>query len=103
MFAGTLERVTDFNCPPSKAVKQEVADSKPASLLENSSALLPPSSMSSSLEVTHLRNKIFIVHGHDNVTLLELQNFLWRHGYEPIVLKDERDGGDTIIEKLERI
>ncbi|CAE7491400.1 tirC, partial [Symbiodinium microadriaticum] len=48
------------------------------------------------------RKRVFIVHGHDKTTRLELANFLYRSGYEPVVLADETDGGATIIEKLER-
>lgn len=52
---------------------------------------------------TDHRKEVFIVHGHDRTTLLELQNFLYRNNYRPIVLSEENDGGDTIIEKLERV
>lgn len=50
-----------------------------------------------------VHKNVFIVHGHDRSTLLELQNFLYRNGYNPIVLGEQTDGGDTIIEKLERM
>ncbi len=47
--------------------------------------------------------KVFIVHGHNKDVLEELQIFLFRSNYTPIVLAEERDGGDTIIERLERV
>src|SRR5205823_318316 len=45
----------------------------------------------------------FIVHGHDEVTILELKNYIqntlkWR---EPIVLREQPNAGRTIIEKFE--
>ncbi len=45
----------------------------------------------------------FIVHGHDDISLLELKDFIqnslgWR---KPIVLRDEPNCGRTIIEKFE--
>jgi predicted nucleotide-binding protein len=45
----------------------------------------------------------FIVHGHDDSTLYELQNFIqnslgWK---KPVILRDEASGGRTIIEKFE--
>lgn len=46
--------------------------------------------------------KIFIVHGSDNESKVELARFLERIGLEPIILHEQPDIGRTIIEKLER-
>ena len=46
--------------------------------------------------------KVFIVHGHDDKSKLELSRFLERIELEPIILHEQSDGGRTIIEKLER-
>jgi len=46
--------------------------------------------------------KIFIVHGNDNESKLELARFLEIIGLEPIILHEQPDRGRTIIEKLER-
>lgn len=46
--------------------------------------------------------KVFIVHGHDNVLLTEVQAFLALLGIEPIILREQHDGSLTIIEKLEK-
>lgn len=45
----------------------------------------------------------FIVHGHDELTLFKLKDFLHNTLYfkEPIILKQMSDGGHTIIEKFE--
>jgi predicted nucleotide-binding protein len=47
--------------------------------------------------------KAFIVHGHDDQSVLQLKDFLqnslkWQ---EPIVLREQQSGGKTIIEKFE--
>jgi len=46
-------------------------------------------------------NKVFIVHGHDHMLKVELENFLKEIGLEPIVLHRQADQGKTIIEKFE--
>ncbi|HBH7059324.1 TPA: nucleotide-binding protein, partial [Serratia marcescens] len=48
------------------------------------------------------RKKVFIVHGHDSKLKLEVQSLLFREGFDPIILHDQTNNGDTIIEKLER-
>lgn len=45
--------------------------------------------------------KVFIVHGHDRATRLEVENLMKDLGYNPIVLFKQADQGRTIIEKLE--
>jgi predicted nucleotide-binding protein len=46
--------------------------------------------------------KIFIVHGHDNTSKVELSNFLFRRGMRPIILHEELDEGiTTIIQKFQ--
>jgi len=47
-------------------------------------------------------NKIFIVHGHDEVLKNEVELFVAERGLEPIVLHRQPDQGQTIIEKLEK-
>ena len=46
--------------------------------------------------------KIFIVHGHDESALKELELFIMRLGLEPYILKNNVEGGKTIIEALEQ-
>jgi predicted nucleotide-binding protein len=48
-----------------------------------------------------MNKKVFIVHGHDTLALLELKNFVSKIGLDPIVLSDQPDSGRTIIEKFE--
>ncbi len=46
--------------------------------------------------------KIFIVHGHDDSSLGELELFIRRLGLEPYILKNAGESGKTIIEALEQ-
>lgn len=45
--------------------------------------------------------KVFIVHGHDNVSKLELARLLEKLDLEPIILHEQPNKGRTLIEKLE--
>lgn len=47
-------------------------------------------------------NKVFVVHGHDDVAKSALEVFLSEIGLEPIVLHRQADQGQTIIEKFEK-
>jgi predicted nucleotide-binding protein len=46
--------------------------------------------------------KVFIVHGHDEALLLQVKEVLTSQSLTPVILKDEPNGGSTIIEKFER-
>ena len=48
------------------------------------------------------KEKIFVVHGHDNALKDETCVFLSAIGFDPIVLHRQPDGGLTIIEKFEK-
>ncbi len=47
--------------------------------------------------------RAFIVHGHDEVILLQLKNFLQNtlHWQEPVILREQPNSGKTLIEKFE--
>jgi len=47
------------------------------------------------------RNKVFIVHGHDELALEQVIAFIKDIKLEPIVLKNQASLGNTIIEKIE--
>lgn len=47
-------------------------------------------------------NKVFIVHGHDEIAKTSLEIFLKELGLEPVVLHRQADEGNTIIEKFEK-
>ena len=45
--------------------------------------------------------KVFVVYGHDNQALTQLEAMLRRWGLEPLILRRLPSGGQTVIEKLE--
>lgn len=47
-------------------------------------------------------HKVFIVHGHDDAAINEVKLFLTKIGLTPIVLREQANGGKTIIEKIEQ-
>jgi predicted nucleotide-binding protein len=47
--------------------------------------------------------KVFIVHGHDNEAKQSAARFVEKLGFEAVIFHEQEDGGDTIIEKLERL
>ncbi|MPW31904.1 DNA-binding protein [Agarivorans sp. B2Z047] len=47
------------------------------------------------------KQKVFIIHDHDNLEKLEVSNFIKKLGFEPIILHEQSSGGATIIEKIE--
>lgn len=47
-------------------------------------------------------NKVFIVHGHDDVARLEVANVLQKLKLQPIILNEQLNQGLTVIEKIER-
>ncbi|MFA9375740.1 MAG: TIR domain-containing protein [Lachnotalea sp.] len=48
------------------------------------------------------KNKVFIVHGHDNEAKIEVARFVEKLGIEPIILHEQANDGMTIIEKIEK-
>ena len=44
---------------------------------------------------------IFIVHGHDEHMKMAASNFVRKIGFNPIILHEQPDGGNTIIEKFQ--
>ncbi len=46
--------------------------------------------------------KIFIVHGRDDLSKVEVARYLEKLSIEPIILHEQVNSGDTIIEKIER-
>lgn len=48
------------------------------------------------------RNKVFIVHGHNNEIKIDVARTLEKLGLEAIILHEQADGGKTIIEKFEK-
>ena len=56
----------------------------------------------SSAKSAALYNKVFVVHGHDQLLKTDVERFLHEIGLIPVVLHREADEGATIIEKFEK-
>ena len=52
--------------------------------------------------ITRNKRKVFIVHGRDNETKLEVARFVEKIGLQSIILHEQASAGMTIIEKIER-
>lgn len=46
-------------------------------------------------------NRVFIVHGHDQMAVEQTENLVRRFGLIPIILRDAPNAGNTVIEKFE--
>lgn len=53
-------------------------------------------------DVKALSKKVFVVHGHDEAAKEKVARFLTKVGFDPIVLHEQANAGQTIIEKFER-
>ena len=62
----------------------------------------PSAAVSSSVDNELESRKVFVVHGHDNEMKEAVARFLERIDFEPIILHEQANVGDTIIEKFER-
>ncbi|CAI8206919.1 MAG: Uncharacterised protein [SAR116 cluster bacterium] len=47
------------------------------------------------------QSQVFIVHGHDDLAKVETARFIEKLGFEPIILHEQVNAGQTIIEKIE--
>jgi predicted nucleotide-binding protein len=46
-------------------------------------------------------NKVFIVHGQDEILKVQVSHLIYQLGLQPVILHDQPNGGRTIVEKLE--
>lgn len=53
------------------------------------------------IKMEKTNSKVFIVHGHDELMIAQLESFLRKLDLEPIILREQANEGQTIIEKLE--
>lgn len=61
-----------------------------------------PNSQGGELEVVDGRPKVFVIHGHDDVTKYEMAAAIEELGCKPVILHEQASSGLTIIEKIER-
>lgn len=67
-------------------------------------ALIPckVSSAAHSVSAQNSSKDVFIVHGHDDAALKDVENFVRKVGFDPIILRDMPSTGKTVIEKIEK-
>jgi len=72
-------------------------------MLEEASLFGAPSESSSGNGITKAQksNRVFIVHGHDENTKVNVARFIEKLGLEAIILHEQASKGKTIIEKFE--
>lgn len=73
--------------------------------VEHQLALKETATRSSKIEVVKgamIKDTVFLVHGHDQTILREVEAYVRRIGLNAIVLQDEASGSQTVIEKFER-
>lgn len=64
--------------------------------------LYPEAESGTSQSVSDIKNRIFVIHGRDEISRLRLVDVLRKAtDAEPVVLMEQPNGGQTIIEKLE--
>src|SRR6185295_8646481 len=56
---------------------------------------------STPIEHANALDRVFVVHGHDDVARLEIESFLQLVRLSPVRLANEHSGGMTVIEKFE--
>lgn len=81
------------------AIIEEVIEKKHINQIQNISILEADNSNTMS-EIK--RDKIFIVHGHDNYLKVEVARILEKLKLQPIILHEQSNNGKTIIEKFEK-
>ncbi|WP_082376529.1 TIR domain-containing protein [Ahrensia marina] len=64
---------------------------------------ISPKSKDSAPVAANGNRKVFVVYGHDVAAKTQLEAMLRRWGLEPLILDQLTSGGQTIIEKLERV
>jgi predicted nucleotide-binding protein len=97
MRAGT-RKVKDTNLPRSTGILRRILQ-----LIDHfHSQETTPKEVSNPVGKEDFSKKIFIVHGHDEKRILEVKEVIRSQSLQPVVLKDEPNGGTTIIEKFER-
>lgn len=67
----------------------------------NSTVALPDEKLATVQQNVRSKEKVFIVHGHDDALKNEVARFIERQKIEAIILHEQIDTGKTIIEKIE--
>ncbi|HHF2997933.1 TPA: TIR domain-containing protein [Vibrio diabolicus] len=67
-----------------------------------SSITEPPQAQAFNSSTPPMKKKVFIVHGHDELTKEKVARFISQVGLDPIILHEQVSRSQTIIEKIER-
>ena len=70
-------------------------------IFEGDEGFAAPASKGQQPLVQPENRKVFVVYGHDQQALKDMEGMLLRWGLEPLILERLPSGGKTIIEKLE--
>lgn len=68
----------------------------------NSTGSLPDEKSHAVQQEGMAKDKIFIVHGHDDALKNEIARFIEKQGIDAIILHEQIDASETIIEKIEK-
>lgn len=90
------ELVTIDGCDPVKA-----GQSRPYSLSPHPSETLKKPAIIEKPTMTQSKAKVFVVHGRNEATKLDVANFLMKLNLEPIILHERPNGGRTLITKFQ--
>ena len=71
-----------------------------STIIEECEQMIPNKEIEQKAVGQKLSRDIFIVHGHDNLAISEVKEFLRKLKFNPIVLREQANEGRTIIEKL---
>ena len=91
--------IKEYKDEISRLINQMTADIEKIALIpcEIEEKFEEPASLSSKDTTS-----VFIVHGHDDLAINEVKVFLMKIGFNPIVLREKPNEGQTIIEKIEK-
>lgn len=82
-------------CDNTKYLQDETS-----TIIEECEQMIPNKEIEQKAVGQKLSRDIFIVHGHDNLAISEVKEFLRKLKFNPIVLREQANEGRTIIEKL---
>lgn len=72
------------------------------SLEEDLADGLPVTPAKAGLSAPALSKRVFVVHGHDEAAKEKVARFLTKIGFDPIILHEQANAGQTVIEKFEK-
>lgn len=93
------DTIKEYKDEISRLINQMTADIEKIALIPCEIEEKPKETKEQPLKDT---TSVFIVHGHDDLAINEVKVFLMKLGFNPIVLREKPNEGQTIIEKIEK-